>query len=52
MRNALEIDEATYGPDHPSVGIRLSNLPTLLLATNRLWEAEPLMRRALAIGLQ
>jgi hypothetical protein len=31
------------------VAIRLNNLASLLKATNRLAEAEPLMRRALAI---
>ena len=49
MRRALKIDEASFGPDHPNVGIDLNNLAQLLMATNRLAEAEPLMRRALAI---
>ena len=49
MRRALAIDEKSYGPDHPNVAIRLNNLAELLQATNRLAEAEPLMRRALAI---
>ena len=49
MRRALAIDEASYGPDHPEVAIRLNNLAQLLQATNRLAEAEPLYRRALAI---
>jgi hypothetical protein len=49
MRRALTIDETSYGPDHPKVAIRLNNLAGLLLATNRLAEAEPLMRRALVI---
>ncbi len=49
MRRALAIDEASLGPEHPSVAIRLNNLAQLLKATNRLAEAEPLMRRALAI---
>ena len=49
MRRALAITEASYGPDHPRVAIRLNNLAELLRATNRLGEAEPLMRRALAI---
>ena len=40
---------SSYGPDHPEVAIRLNNLAELLQATNRLDEAEPLMRRALAI---
>jgi hypothetical protein len=49
MRRALDIDEASYGPDHPNVAILLNNLAKLLQATNRLAEAEPLMRRALQI---
>ncbi|MGZ6266731.1 MAG: tetratricopeptide repeat protein [Candidatus Limnocylindrales bacterium] len=49
LRRALAIDEASYGPDHPTVAIRLNNVASLLQATNRLGEAEPLMRRALAI---
>jgi tetratricopeptide (TPR) repeat protein len=49
MRRALEIDEKSYGPEHPKVAIRLNNLALLLQATNRLGEAEPLMRRALEI---
>jgi len=49
MRRALGIDEASYGPDHPEVAIRLNNLAALLQDTNRLAEAEPLMRRALGI---
>jgi tetratricopeptide (TPR) repeat protein len=48
-RRALAIDEATLGPDHPDVAIRLNNLANLLKTTNCLAEAEPLMRRALAI---
>ena len=43
------IDEKCYGAEHPNVGIRLNNLAELLQATNRQTEAEPLMRRALAI---
>ncbi len=42
-------NEKYYGPDHPNVAIRLNNLAQLLADTNRLAEAEPLMRRALAI---
>jgi len=49
MRRALAIDEASFGPDHPNVAIRLNNLATLLHHTNRPLETEPLMRRALAI---
>ena len=51
MRRSLAIcDEASYGQDHPEVAeADLNNLAVLLQATNRLGEAEPLMRRALAI---
>ena len=42
MRRALAIDEKSFGPDHPSVAIRLNNLAILLKATSRLAEAEPL----------
>ncbi|MFL6235247.1 MAG: tetratricopeptide repeat protein, partial [Thermoanaerobaculia bacterium] len=41
--------ENSLGEDHPNVAKGLNNLATLLWATNRLSEAEPLMRRALAI---
>src|SRR5689334_5735917 len=41
--------KASLGPDHPEVAIYLNNLATLLKDTNRVGEAEPLMRRALAI---
>jgi tetratricopeptide (TPR) repeat protein len=49
MRRRLAFDEASLGPDHPTVAIRLNNLAELLRATTRLAEAEPLYRRALAI---
>ena len=49
MRRALEIDEGSFGPDHPTVAIRLNNLAQLLQDTNRLADAEPLMRRAIDI---
>ena len=39
----------SFGTDHPDVASDLNNLAQLLKATNRLAEAEPLMRRALAI---
>ncbi len=52
MHRALDIDERSYGPDHPNVAIRLNNLALLLQATNRLAEAEPLIRRALTIDEQ
>ncbi len=47
MRRALAIDEISYGNDHPAVARDLGNLAQLLHDTNRLAEAEPMMRRAL-----
>ncbi len=49
---ALEIDEASYGPDHPNVARDLNNLALLLKTTNRLEEAEPLFRRGLQILIE
>ena len=49
FRRALAIDEASFKPDHPDVGLGLNNLATLLHYMGRPAEAEPLMRRALAI---
>ena len=37
-RRACAIDEASLGPDHPHVAIRLNNFAALLQATNRLEE--------------
>ncbi len=39
----------SFGPDHPDVAIRLSNLAELLRAANRPAEAEPLYRQVLQI---
>jgi tetratricopeptide (TPR) repeat protein len=50
VRRILEIEEDSFGPQHPNVARDLNNLASLLQATNRLSEAEPLMRRALQIG--
>ncbi|MFN6353459.1 MAG: tetratricopeptide repeat protein, partial [Cyanobacteriota bacterium] len=41
--------EERLGPEHPGTATALNNLASLLKTTNRLAEAEPLMRRALAI---
>ena len=49
MRRALTIDENSYEPDHPDVARDLNNLAALLKDTNRLDEAEPLMRRVVEI---
>jgi tetratricopeptide (TPR) repeat protein len=45
----MEQCEQRLGPEHPSTAMALNNLATLLYCSNRLAEAEPLMRRALAI---
>ncbi|MGZ8908018.1 MAG: DUF4062 domain-containing protein, partial [Methylobacter sp.] len=44
MRRALAIDEISFGVNHPTVALDFNNLAQLLQATNRLTEAEPLMR--------
>src|SRR5947199_589516 len=46
MRRALAIDEKSFGTEHPNVAIDLNDLAQLLRHSNRLAEAEPLMRRA------
>jgi len=43
---------AFFGPNHPNVAVDLNNLAQLLQDTNRLAEAEPLMRRAMVIFIQ
>ena len=50
LERALAIGEAVYGPEHPEVAIRASNLATILKARGDLAGAEELTRRALAIG--
>jgi tetratricopeptide (TPR) repeat protein len=52
FRRALAIDEVSYGPDHPEVAGDLNNLAGFLRATNRLSDAVPMYRRALAILVQ
>ena len=52
MRRALVIHEKIYGPEHPDVAIDLNNLALVLKHTNRLDEAEPMMRRHLIIFLK
>jgi hypothetical protein len=51
VRRALAIDEAAFGPEHPTVAANLSNLAQLLLATSRPVEATASLRRALVIFL-
>jgi tetratricopeptide (TPR) repeat protein len=50
MRRTLQINEDSFGSQHPDVANALNNLGQLLWATNHLAEAEPLMRRALQIN--
>ena len=53
MRRALDHRRGqSYGSDHPDVATDLNSLALLLKATNRLAEAEPIYRRALAISRQ
>ena len=46
---ALEVDEKSFGPEHPNVAVRLNNLAQLLEGTNHFEQAEFLMQRALEI---
>jgi tetratricopeptide (TPR) repeat protein len=48
-REALAIRKQTLGDAHPDYAGSLNNLALLLQATNRLAEAEPLMRRSVII---
>ena len=48
-RRYADAMQARRGPDHPDYATALNNLSQLLVETNRLAEAEPPMRRALAI---
>ena len=47
---ALAIFEVAYGPDHPSVAIRLNNLAGALRELGHPGQARPLFERALAIA--
>jgi tetratricopeptide (TPR) repeat protein len=49
VRRALAIQQKKLGPRHPETGSSLSNLANLLLATNRLTEAERTQRQALQV---
>src|SRR5271166_4015395 len=50
LSRAVELGETDPSRNDIEFAIRLSNLAQLLQGTNRLAEAEPLMRRALEIG--
>lgn len=49
-RRAAQIAEASFGPDHPRLGMILNNLGHLFLVLGDFAQAEPLHRRAVAIG--
>jgi len=49
LREALIANERSLGPEHQTVAVNLNNLVLVLLATNRLVEAELAQRRALEI---
>jgi hypothetical protein len=49
FRRALEINEKSFGKDHPSVAKCLNGLAGLFYATNRINEAEQLMSRMVVI---
>ena len=49
LERAVAIDEATYGPGHPAVAIRLNNLAQILQDLGQPEQARPLQERALAI---
>jgi len=46
---ALKIDEATFGPDHPTVAIRVNNLGSVLRDQGELAGARACLERALGI---
>ena len=48
VRRALAIQQKALGTQHPETGSTLSNLANILLATNRLVEAERTQRQALS----
>ncbi|HEX8228877.1 MAG TPA: FxSxx-COOH system tetratricopeptide repeat protein [Chloroflexia bacterium] len=50
LERAIVIGEAVYGPDHPTVAIRLNNLGTVLRVLGDLQGARSNHERALAIG--
>jgi len=49
FRRALEISREFYGEEHPRTAVSIGALASFLVKMNRLSEAEPLMRQALAI---
>lgn len=49
FQRALEIDEASYGEDHPTVAGDFAELGRLMITFRRAEEAEDFLRKALAI---
>src|SRR5262249_30984478 len=49
LERALEIDERTYGPEHPKVATDLANLASVLKATGQAQVAVRLLVRSLVI---
>ena len=49
FRRLLEINEESFGPDHPNVAAHLNNLAGNYRAQGKLVEAEPLYKRSLDI---
>jgi tetratricopeptide (TPR) repeat protein len=49
MRRVLQIDEDSFGPNHPNVARDLNNLAQFFHTMNQPTDAEPLIRRALQI---
>ena len=45
----VEVSEKTFGPEHPRTAVSLTTLANFYRTTGRFAEAEPLLRRALAI---
>ena len=48
-RQALQLAEQTFGPDHPNVATSLNNLAELNRVQGQYAQAEPLYKRSLAI---
>ena len=49
VRRSMAIYEQSLGAEHPTVAVSINNLAAILKDSSRLGEAEPLMRRALAL---
>ncbi len=49
MREAVQLSEKSYGPEHPAHATNLKNLGSLLLGLGRYADAEGFLRRAVAI---